>query len=155
MTWVERMQIVTGIVGSLGFSILFNIRGSKLAAIALGSGFGWLLFLILNHVLHSEPLAYFIVASVISLYAEIAARVLKAPTTIFITPSLMPLIPGASLYYTMTYALDRNTDHFVEKAIDTLALASALALGVILSAIVMRLITKIFFTKPIRRQKGE
>ena len=155
MTWVECMQIVTGIIGSLGFSILFNIRGSKLVAIALGSGFGWLLFLLLDHALHSEPLAYFIVALVISLYAEIAARVLKAPTTIFITPSLMPLIPGASLYYTMTYALDRNTGRFVEKAIDTLALASALALGVILSAIVMRLITKIFLTKPVQHQKGE
>ena len=154
MTWVECMQIITGIIGSLGFSILFNIRGSKLAAIGLGSGFGWLLFLILNHALHSEPLAYFIVALVISLYAEIAARVLKAPTTIFITPSLMPLIPGASLYYTMTYALDRNTSHFLEKAIDTLALASALALGVILSAIVMRLITKLFLTRPVH-QKGE
>ncbi len=155
MTYVECMQIVTGVVGSLGFSVLFNIKGSKLAAIAIGSGMGWLLFLLLNHGLHSEPLAYFIVALVISLYAEIAARVLKAPTTIFITPSLMPLIPGASLYYTMTYALDRDTSRFLEKAIDTLALASALALGVILSAIVMRLITKLFLTKPIHHQKGE
>jgi len=155
MTLVECMQIVTGVVGSLGFSVLFNIKGSKLAAIAIGSGMGWLLFLLLNHGLHSEPLAYFIVALVISLYAEIAARVLKAPTTIFITPSLMPLIPGASLYYTMTYALDRDTSRFLEKAIDTLALASALALGVILSAIVMRLITKLFLTKPIHHQKGE
>ena len=155
MTLVECMQIVTGVVGSLGFSVLFNIKGSKLAAIAIGSGMGWLLFLLLNHGLHSEPLAYFIVALVISLYAEIAARVLKAPTTIFITPSLMPLIPGASLYYTMTYALDRDTSRFLGKAIDTLALASALALGVILSAIVMRLITKIFLTKPIHHQKGD
>ena len=154
MTFVECVQIFMGIISSLGFSILYNIRGNKLAAIAIGSGLGWLLFLLLHQVLHSEPLAYFLVALAISLYAEIAARVLKAPTTIFITPSLMPLIPGASLYYTMTYALDRDTGRFLEKAMDTLSLASALALGVILSAIVMRLFTKLFPAKSVH-QKGE
>lgn len=149
MTQMELMQIITGIIGSIGFSILFNIRGAKLLAVAFGGGLGWMMFLVLNHTIGNAPIAYFVVALVISLYAEIMARVLKAPTTIFITPSLVPLIPGASLYYTMAYALDRNSELFVGKAIDTLALSSALAIGIIVSAIVMRLITKLFLTKPL------
>ncbi|MBQ1965266.1 MAG: threonine/serine exporter family protein, partial [Clostridia bacterium] len=44
------------------------------------------------------------VAFSMSVYAGIMARVLKTPATTFITTSLIPLIPGGSLYYTMAYA---------------------------------------------------
>ena len=36
-----------GVVGSLGFALLFGIRGTKpLGCIALGSGIGWVVYLI-------------------------------------------------------------------------------------------------------------
>lgn len=36
-----------GVVGSLGFALLFGIRGTKpLGCIALGSGIGWVVYLV-------------------------------------------------------------------------------------------------------------
>jgi len=66
------------------------------------------------------------------LYAEVLARWLKTPTTTFIIVSLIPLIPGSGLYYTMANALSGNSDGFLEKGIYTLELSLALALGIIL-----------------------
>ena len=77
----------------------------------------------------------------VSIFAEIMARILKTPATVFATLSIIPLIPGSSLYYTMAYAFESDLSSFIIKAVDTLKLAAALALGII-TAITL---TKIFF----------
>ncbi len=143
MTQTQIIQILSGFVGSLGFAVLFNIRGKRLVAAAIGGLLSWLLFVVLGTYITSEPVRYFIVALVISAYAEVMARSLKSPTTTFITTSLIPLIPGGSLYYTMSLVFQGNMDTFLQKAIYTLQLTSALALGIIVSTA----ITKIFYRK--------
>ncbi len=141
MTQAEILQIVTGFLGSLAFAILFHIRGKKLVFAGLGGFLSWTLFVLLKVVTESEPIRYFLVAVLISIYAEILARLLKTPTTTFIISSLIPLIPGGSLYYTMASMLDGTTEAFFEKAIYTLELTVALALGIVLSGAVARMIT--------------
>lgn len=139
----EIIQILTGFIGSLGFAILFNIRGKRLLAASIGGFLSWLIFVILNRFIENEGIIYFFVALLISLYAEVMARRLKTPTTTFITTSLIPLIPGGSLYYTLLYAFGGDTQSFFTKLVDTLILASALALGIIVAAT----ITKLFKNK--------
>ncbi len=146
MTNQELLQIITGFIGSLGFAVLFNLRGKRMIAAALAGLFSWTLYLLLSHVIANEPLNYFIVAMAVSLYAEIMARVMKTPTTTFITTSLIPLIPGGSLYYTMAYAFESDPERFLEKGLATLQLAAALALGIIVATTLTRL-----FYQAIRR----
>lgn len=140
MTQTEIVQILSGFVGSLGFAILFNIRGKKLFVTALGGLLSWLLFVALSKCITKEAVIYFIVAWLVSIFAEIMARVLKTPTSTFITTALIPLIPGSSLYYTMSYAFEQNADMFLQKSVYTLQLASALALGIITSTALTRII---------------
>ncbi len=112
--------------------------------IASAGGFlSWLLFVILNNFIHNDPINYFFVAFAVSVYAEIMARVLKTPTTLFITTSLIPLIPGGSLYYTMAYAFDSSMGNFFEKGTYTLELAAALALGIIVATTAVKIVINI------------
>ena len=143
MTLNEIMQILAAMVGALGFGMLFNIRKNKLIAVALGGGLGWAIFILMGHIGANEAIGYFVASLLVSLYAELMARLLKAPATIFIAPSIIPLVPGASLYYTMAYALGGNSDLFIQKAVDSLILACAIAVGVIAAAVVMKLILRI------------
>lgn len=131
MTSSELIQIATGLIGSLCFGILFNMRGKRLIAAAVGGLLSWGLFVVLSHFILNEPINYFIVAAVVSLYSEIMARILKTPAAPVVTTSLIPLIPGGSLYYTMSSAFESNFTMFLEKAVSTLKLACALALGII------------------------
>ena len=154
MTQTEIIQILTGFVGSVGFAVLFNVRRKRLVAATIGGLLSWLLFVVLGAYITSEPIRYFIVALVISAYAEIMARLLKSPTTTFITTSLIPLIPGGSLYYTMVNIFQGNMDTFLQKAIYTLQLTSALALGIIISTTLAKIVwrnkkhkNKAFMTK--------
>ncbi len=141
MTLNEWIQILAGCVGTFGFAVLFNIRGKRFLFAGIGGFLSWLLFVLLQHIIPNEAVNYFVVAMAISLYAEVMARVLKTPTTTFITVSLIPLIPGGSLYYTMAYAFESDAARFLDKGLNTLELASALALGIIIATTA----TKIFY----------
>lgn len=140
MSATALIQIITAMIGSLGFAILFNIRGKQLPVAFLGGGLTFALFLLLDHFVESEMLCYFLVALTASLYAEVMARVLRSPATVFIAPCLIPMVPGASLYYTMSHALNDNAEGFIEKGTATLQIAAALAVGVIVSTVFMRII---------------
>lgn len=139
MSTTEIIQIITGCIGSVGFGVLFNIRGKRLAATALGGFLSWMLFVILSKFIPNQAINYFVVSLLTSLYSEAMARVLKTPTTTFAVTALVPLIPGGSLYYTMVSAMESNLETFLTRAVATLQLAAALALGIIVSTTITRL----------------
>ncbi len=142
MTKHEIIQLTVVLIGGLCYGVLFNIRGKRLVASALGGFLAWGLLLLMRRFDMSEPVNYFIVAALISTFSEIMARVLKTPAAPIAIASLIPLIPGRSLYYTMAYAFESDFNRFLEKAVYTLSLSSALALGIILAAAAAQLFFK-------------
>lgn len=134
------IQILTGFLGSLGFSVLFNIRGTKLIIAAFGGFISWGLFLLLGTFFESEPLRYFFSAVAVTVYAEIFARIKKTPTTTFLVASIIPLIPGGVLYHTMNYALKNDWANFSESAFYTIKLSLSLAVGIIVVSSVLRMV---------------
>lgn len=146
------IQIISGFVGTVGFAIILNIRGKRLLVTSLGGLGAWALYLLLGTMIPGEPIRYFLVALTVSLYSEIMARVLKTPTTTFITTALISLVPGGSLYYTMSYALMGNYTSFFTRGIHTLKLASALALGIIVAMTAVRFIRRCMAAKAGKRR---
>ena len=138
------IQILTGCLGTLGFNILFNIRGKKLLYATLGGLISWAVFLALEPLFPSEALRYFLSAATITVYGEVLARLEKTPTTTFLVPSIIPLIPGSALYYTMNYALNKQWTQFAHQAFYTLQLALSLAVGIIAVTTTVRLVTALF-----------
>ncbi len=126
------IQIISGCVGTLGFGVLFNIRGKKLFYGAVGGLLAWTLCILFNLFIPNEPIVYLLVSIATSVYAELLAIKLRTPTTTFLIISLIPLIPGGSLYYTMAYAMSSDFEKFISKALSTLQLAAALSLGIII-----------------------
>ncbi len=145
------VEVVTAIIGSIGFGMIYNIKDKNLLAVGVGGGIAWGLYLLLYTATQNETLSYFIVSVSVSLYAEIMARVLKAPTTVFLTPSLIPLVPGASLYYSMRFMVGGDLQLFSNKAFSTLQLAAALALGVIVSSVIMKFINSLLKMRKLGR----
>ena len=105
----------------------------------LGGLLSWAVFLALGAFFPGEAIRYLLTAAVITVYGEILARKEKTPTTTFLVPSVIPLIPGGALYYTMNYALNRQWSQFAGQAFYTLQLALSLAVGIIAVTTVVRL----------------
>ena len=135
------IQIFTGFLGSLGFSILFNIRGRKLWVASLGGLISWTIFLLLEPVFQGEASRYFFAAAAVTVYSEVFARVLKTPTTTFLVSSIVPLIPGGSLYYTMNYAVQGQMDKFASQGMHTAAIAGVMAVAILLASTTVRMLS--------------
>lgn len=150
MNLQDVIQILMGGLGTVGFSLLFNVRGKNLFFATLGGILSWAAFLFLKNWFPSEALRYFLSTVAITVYCEILARVEKTPTTTFLVPVVIPLIPGSALYYTMNYALKEEWRAFATQAFYTLELAFALAVGIIVVTTLVRLGTIVVRT--VRKQ---
>lgn len=135
------LQIVMAFFGTIGFGVLFRSRGKKLLLAGLGGMAAWALFLLLGLWIESEPIRYFIVSVIISIYAEVLARICKTPAGTFGILSLVPLVPGGGLYYSADFALSGNMQAFVEKALSTLSLTAMLSVGIVLVAAVAKFLS--------------
>ena len=142
MTLTHIIQIVAAFFGSMGFSLIYNTRRTKMLISALGGAIGWTVYLLIDiYVSKSVPLAYFIAAMCITVYAEIFARIKKTPTTTFLVVGIIPMIPGGALYYTMNYAFANELEKFFETGVYTLKAALSLAVGIIVVSTAVRLAT--------------
>lgn len=126
-------------IATLGFGILFNIRGKKLFFAALGGAISWFVYLLGLSFDLTTLSALFISSLVFSLYSEIFARILKTPVTTLVICALIPLVPGGGMYYTMYEAVTGNIMKSIEIGITTIASAGTLALGVIFVSTITRL----------------
>ena len=65
-------------------------------------------------------------------YAEVMARVRKCPAMPYLVIAILPLLPGAGVYYTMSLGLEGNRMDAVAKGLETVGIAGSLAVGILL-----------------------
>lgn len=133
--WV---QLVAGAVGSLGFSLMFNVRGEKrLFWCAVGGGVAWGVVLLVQFAGSTEMIGYLAGSLVLTIYSEIMARIQRCPSTIFIATATIPLIPGGSLYNTMRFAMDGAWEAFSTQGLRTLGYAILISAGILIIHTIM------------------
>lgn len=133
------VQCIAAIIGTLGFSLLFDMHGSGMPHCLFGAALSWLVYSACSHIGLGDSSAFFVAAAAASFYAEVLARIRKYPATSYLIASLVPLIPGASLYYTMSYAASGDVSQFWAKGTSTAAIAGSMAVGVLLVSTVFRM----------------
>ena len=78
--------ILMGLIGTLGFSLLFHVKGRKLIAIALGGAASTAIYLLILHLTGQKPAAMLVATAAIGILAEVFARLFKAPVISFLVP---------------------------------------------------------------------
>lgn len=131
-------QCLFAYVGCLGFTILFNIQFPGGLLCMLGGCICWFVYCISMELGAGELGAYFWSSLTASLYSEAMARVRKFPAISYLVVSLFPMIPGAGVYYTMTYAVQGDMERFAAKGMFTAAIAGTIAVGVLLGTTCFR-----------------
>lgn len=90
------LQLASAFAGSMGFALLFQVRRRKLMLASLGGLLAWAVYLALGPVMPQDVPRFFIASMVLTIYAEVLARVVKCPATLFLVTAAVPLIPGGS-----------------------------------------------------------
>lgn len=130
---------LASLVGCVGFSILFNVHGPGGILCAIGGGLTWLTYCISLSISKDEILSYLIAAIFASVYAESMARIRKYPAISYLVVSMFPLLPGAGVYYATNCFVRGDIAGFTSKGSQTIAIAGALAVGILIVSTIVRL----------------
>lgn len=122
-------QLVSAALISAGFALIFGLRRRFVFFTAAGGFLCWSVYLFAKSFSFGEFSASFVSTLAVGIFCEVLARVLKAPTTIFFTPSIIPLVPGRALFYAISCAVGGDFVNAREFALETGAVAAAIAVG--------------------------
>lgn len=122
-------QLITAYLGSIGFCMVFRLRKELILPGATGGLLCMAIYLAAGHEIGGIFLPTFISSAFGAMYAEILARVLKAPATLFLIPAIVPLVPGGSLYYTLSYAVQGEIEKSQNYGTQTVQFVLGIACG--------------------------
>ena len=134
------LTCIVSFVACAGFVIVFNIHGYGNLLCALGGSITWGAYCIATYFGCGELLCYFIATITAAIFAEVMARLRKYPAISYLIISLLPLIPGAGIYHTAQQAVQGNVDGFISYGAQTLAIAGAMAVGILLVSTIIRIV---------------
>ena len=132
------IQLISCTVACTGFAFWFKIRGKQVWYNSIGAFFTWAIYVVVFALKPSNFLATMIAAVFVAFYAFIMSRVNKAPSTIFLTASVFPLIPGPNLYYVMYGCVSQDPQLAFDETIVLMATCLAIAFGFIIVDVASR-----------------
>lgn len=135
-------QFFLSFMSTMGFAILFNCPKNSLIYAGITGAISWILFFLLNN-LGNYIVATFIGALSVGLLGEFLARKSKKPATLYITAGIIPLVPGAGMYYTMLHLIEKNFILAANKGVETFFIAAAISMGIIISSIFSKSINRV------------
>lgn len=130
-------------LASYGFAILFNVPKDKLIAAGFCGAIGGLGYGLSLDLGITTVTSLFIGSLMLSITAELLARKLKTPSTIFSACALIPLVPGGGMYFTMLNIVNNNFEQAISTGINTIAQACAIMIGCFLVSSIFRSFKKV------------
>lgn len=136
-------QILAATIGSTGFAIFLKMKGKQIVFAGLGGMATWWIYLICENAFGGLFVPNLIASIFAGVFAEVMARVNRAPATIFLTAAAVPLIPGGMLYYTMLGLVTSDEKLFAQSGRAAVVIALAISLGFVIVAIISKYVNRL------------
>lgn len=147
MSWYV---ILASFVGTVAFSVLYNIPPRYWLSCGLTGVAGWIVFSLLRPFT-GYGFAIFLSSAVVTFIARLLAVKMKTPEIIFLIAGIFTLVPGADIYWTVYYLVAEE----MEKALSSGSAAAEACLGMVLGIVIVHELPQKLFVRLSGRQNGE
>lgn len=134
------LNFIAAFFATAGFCILSTVPKRYILTSSLTGAFGWLVYKLLVLSGDSKIFACFLGACTVAVISEVFSRAGKEATTLFIIPGILPLVPGAGMYYTMLSVMQRDYITAAQVGFETLFMAGSIALALLIIASLVRIL---------------
>ncbi len=131
------MIYIFSFFASLGFALLYNVRGRLLFWTALGGAVGKFAFDLTSHL--GLPREFLLATIAIAVYSEIMARFTKTPVMVYLIVGVLPIVPGAGVYRTMSSLFQGDSAGLMQYGTETLLASGAIAFAIVLVSSTVRI----------------
>lgn len=118
-------------LASASFSLLYNAPRRELGACGVAGAVAWVVYYFIYEKTASDSISNFFVAVVAAIFARVFSYTHRAPSTLYLIPGIIPLVPGGAMYYTMAALLKNDIYESFTYAAKTLKVAGVIAIGII------------------------
>lgn len=132
------IQFTLALFATAGFSVIFRVPTKHIPACMVIGALGWVTYEVITINNFSPALGCFFGACMVGLLSNFAAHTFKDAATIFIIPGILCLVPGYAIFNTMLYMLQEDFTASAEIGMQTLMMAGAIALGLLIIGAVLR-----------------
>lgn len=136
------IKIIAGVISTVGFAIIFRLKPSHWVFAAVDGLVACVCYFAFTELIGGVFWPNALAALLTAFLAEIFARICKAPSTVFLLPGCIALVPGGTLYYTMSNFLSENYSAASEYLLVTVEVGVAIGGGIILASILRLAIFK-------------
>ena len=124
------LAIVESFLATLAYAVLFNVPKQYYTTCGITGLSGWIVYLAMCQVT-TVALASFVGTLAVVLISRILTVRKKCPITIFLVSGIIPLVPGAGIYYTAYYLVTGQMSLAAVKGLEAVKIAFAIVLGII------------------------
>lgn len=123
------LQVLVAFVSTIAFAVIFHTPKKELLCTGLTGGVGWLVYLLAQFSGSGVVASSFLATLALAWLSRALAFARKTPVTVFLICGIFPLVPGAGIYYTGYHFFMGNDALALEKGLETIKIAVAIALG--------------------------
>lgn len=136
------LEIVYCFFASLFFALIMNAPKKTLVHSSMMASLGYVVYIACINQ-GSPKLGFFLGTTIIAFLGEIYARKFKMPATIFIFPSVIPIVPGLGLYQTILAFVQDDIFLALETGVNTILNIGAMAVAMaMVSLMAMKIVIK-------------
>ncbi len=128
--WI--VQAVSAFLGTAGFAILYGVPRKEYVHASVCSTIGWLSYLAMMRMAGVTVIeSTFVATLVVVLVSRFMAVDRRCPVIVYQICGVFPLIPGAGIFWTVYYIVNKDLSTAVTTGFSALGMAVAIVLGII------------------------
>ena len=147
------VNVVCPFLGTVAYVVLFNIPRKYYLSCGMIGVVSWLVYLAVFGAASSAAAASFAaVVAAVFLSRMLTVR-MKCPITIFLLAAIIPVVPGAGIYYTVYYLVTNQLPLAAETGIEAVKTAFGIVLGIAFVVSIPREVFQIHYWRGRKRKK--
>ena len=127
------IQFIAAFIAVVSFSVNLEIPKKHIIIVGIVGALGWVTFIICNYFNLNDILAYFISALFVTIISLILSKVLKAVSTIFLIPGILPIVPGIAMYKMIYFLINNNLKESAYQLLQAILITGGIALAIFIT----------------------
>ncbi len=123
------VNILCPFLGTVAYVVLFNVPRKYYVSCGVTGVVSWLVYLKASSVMSAAASSFFAALVAVFLSRMLTVR-MKCPITIFLLAGIIPLVPGAGIYYTAYYLVTDQLSLAAQTGVGAVKVAFGIVLGI-------------------------
>lgn len=136
------IQIIGAFIAVSAVAITYGVSRRFLFFAGFAGAISWMIYLVLLKAGANEIFGVFVATLASAFVSNIFARILKAPVTTFLIPSILPTVPGVGMYRIVYYMIIGDMETAGYYLTYVLQIAGMIAIGIFIMETFFRTFVK-------------